>query len=121
MPVEFDAYQPDQGRIDLIEGTNAWKLLSVLLEHRGVGFTAKELHDQTGVARGSVNPTLNRLEQAGLVRHKGDYWAATEDDRLAAASAAVLGLQAIDEAYEDDWYGRHPGWTEDIEDIDVEE
>ena len=81
MPVDFETYSPENGRIDLGEGTNARAILSVLLEHPGVGFTPAELHEQTGVARGSVGPTLSRLEDAGLVRHKGDYWAVAEDDR----------------------------------------
>lgn len=116
MPVEFDTYSPDDGRLDLTEGTNAHALLSFLLEHPEVGFTPAELHERTGVARGSINPTLARLEQAGLVRHKGEYWAAAEDDRLAAASAAVLGVEAAAEASSDDWYARNPGWADDLPD-----
>lgn len=117
MPVDFEDYSPDDGRIDLAEGTNARRLLTLLLEHPGVGFTPAELAERTDVARGSVNPTLARLERAGLVRHKGDYWAAVEDDRLAAASAAVLGLDAASEAHGDDWYADNPDWSEDLPDL----
>lgn len=117
MPVDFDTHSPEQGRLDLSEGTNAREILTVLLQHPGVGFTPAELHEQTGIPRGSTGPTLSRLEDAGLVRHKGDYWAAAEDDRLAAASAAVLGLQAIEERYSDDWYANNPDWAADLPDI----
>jgi hypothetical protein len=117
MPVDFDTHSPEQGRLDLSEGTNAREILTVLLQHPGVGFTPAELHEQTGIPRGSIGPTLSRLEDAGLVRHKGDYWAAAEDDRLAAASAAVLGLQAIEERYSDDWYANNPDWAADLPDI----
>jgi hypothetical protein len=116
MPVDFERYKPEDGRIDLTEGTNAYTLLSFLVEHPDVGFTPAELHEQTGVPRGSINPTLARLERAGLVRHKGDYWAAADDDRLAAASAAVLGLQAVHDAHSDDWYAQNTDWADDHDD-----
>ena len=117
MPVDFEEYAPEDGRIDLTEGTNAHTLLSYLAEHPDVGFTPAELHEQTNVPRGSINPTLARLERAGLVRHKGDYWAAADDDRLAAASAAVLGLQAVHDAHSGDWYAQNPGWADDLDDL----
>jgi len=117
MPVDFETYTAEEGRIDITDGTNAHALLVFLLEHRGVGFTPAELHEQVGLPRGSVSPTLARLEQVGLVRHKGDYWAAADDDRLAAASAAVLGLESVAERYRDDWYGQHEGWADELEDL----
>lgn len=121
MPVEFDEYTEDDGRIDLTEGTNARLLLSVLLENPGIGFTPAELHEQTDVPRGSINPTLGRLEAAGLVRHKGDYWAAERDDRLAAASAASIGLESVADAHAEDWYGRNRGWAADMPDLGEDE
>jgi DNA-binding transcriptional ArsR family regulator len=121
MPVDFETYSPDDGRIDLTEGTNAREILAILLEHRGVGFTPGELHEQTDVARGSINPTLARLEDAGLVRHKGEYWAVAEDGRLAAASAAVLGVEAVEDSYGEDWYGENPGWEESLPDLSGED
>lgn len=121
MPVDFDTYDADHGRIDLSEGTNAHTLLSFLLEHPDVGFTPGELHQQTSVARGSINPTLARLERAGLVRHKGDYWAAPEDDRIASATAAVLGLEAVSERDADDWYARNRDWAGDLPDLSTED
>lgn len=121
MPVDFEAHSADEGRIDLTEGTNAYRLLSFLLEHPGVGFTPGELHERTGVARGSINPTLSRLERAGLVRHKGSYWAAAEDDRLAAASAAVLGIQTATSTHDEDWYAQNPDWADELQDLSEED
>lgn len=121
MPVDFRSYSADQGRLDLTEGTNARALLSFLLEHPGVGFTPAELHAETDVAQGSVNPTLSRLESAGLVQHEGNYWAAAGDDRLAAASASIVGLASVAEDYEDDWYGQNPNWAEDLPDLSDDE
>lgn len=117
MPVDFETYSAENGRVDLTDGTNARKLLEFLLEHPGVGFTPAELHERTGVSRGSVNPTLSRLEDVGLVRHKGDYWAAAEDDRLAAASASILGVRSVAERHDDDWYARNSDWAEELPDV----
>jgi len=58
MPVDFEAYDPNQGRMDLAEGTNARRILSFLVGHPDVGFTPKEVHEATGVARGSVGPKI---------------------------------------------------------------
>lgn len=116
MPVGFERHTPDSPRIDLSEETNARRLLQFLLRHPGVGFTPSELATETGVARGSVGPTLDRLEAAGLVRHKEPYWAATEDDRLAAATASLLGLEAVADSV-DDWYAANEGWADDLPDL----
>lgn len=121
MPVDFEKYSPEDGRIDLTPGTNARVLLAFLLENPEVGFTPAELHDQTDIPRGSINPTLARLERAGLVRHKGDYWAAADDDRIAAAAASVIGLTAVAETYDGDWYARNEGWSDDLADLSDDE
>jgi DNA-binding IclR family transcriptional regulator len=102
MPVEYDKYDPDGGRMDLSEGTNAYKILSFLAEHPETGFTPKEIHEKTGVKRGSVGTTLSRLEDRGLVRHKGDVWAIGADDRLAAQGAIHVASSA---SVTDDYFG----------------
>ena len=117
MPVDFDAYDPGQGRMDLAEGTNARRILAFLAGHPDVGFTPKEIHEATGVARGSVGPTLRRLAEHGLVRHKGDYWATADDDRLAAISSVALSMDAVRERFGDDWYGQNPDWADDLPDL----
>lgn len=117
MPVDFEAYDPSLGRIDLAKGTNARAILAFLIEHAGVGFTPREIHEATGVARGSVGPTLDRLAEHGLVRHKGEYWAAPSDDRLAAAVSIALSMDTVRERFGDDWYGRHPDWADDLPDL----
>lgn len=120
MPVDFETHQPGNPRIDLSEGTNARRLLEFLLANPGVGFTPAELTEETDVPRGSVGPTLQRLENAGLVRHKEPYWAAAEDDRIAAATAAFLGVEATNATYSDDWYAQNEGWEEELPDLSNE-
>lgn len=121
MPVDFETHDRDSPRLDLSEGTNARALLEVLLQHPGVGFTPSELSAQTDVPRGSVGPTLKRLQNAGLVRHKEPYWAVAEDDRLGAATASILGLEAATESFSEDWYAENEGWAEDLPDLSDDE
>jgi hypothetical protein len=117
MPVEFEAYDPSRGRIDLSEGTNAERILVFLVNHPDLGFTPREIHEETGVARGSVGPTLRRLADHGLVRHKGDYWAAAAEDRLATIASTAMSMDAVGELLGDDWYGRNPDWADDLPDL----
>lgn len=120
MPVDFETHEPGNPRVDLSEGTNARRLLEFLLENPGVGYAPAELAEQTGVPRGSVGPTLKRLEEAGLVRHKKPYWAATEDDRIAAATAAFVGIETAGSTFSDDWYAQNEGWEEELPDLNNE-
>lgn len=121
MPVDFETHNPGDPRVDLSKNTNARRLLSFLLETPTVGYTPAELADETGVPRGSVGPTLDRLKDAGLVRHKEPYWAAPEDDRIAAATAAFLGVAATASTYRDDWYAQNDGWADELPDLNDEE
>lgn len=116
MPVEFGSYDPSQGRLDLMEGTNARRILAFLASRSQLGFTPREIHEGTGVARGSVGPTLRRLSEHGLVEHKGDYWAVAED-RVAALAGVTLSMDAVDERLGDDWYGRNTDWAENLPDL----
>jgi hypothetical protein len=50
---------------------------------------------------GSVGPTLQRLEDRELVRHKGSYWAIARDDRLAGLVSTLSTLKSMDGL--DDW------------------
>jgi hypothetical protein len=121
MPVDFETHEPGNSRVDLSEGTNARQLLEFLLESPTVGFTPAELAAETAVPRGSVGPTLKRLETAGLVRHKEPYWAAADDDRLAAATASFIGLETVASTYSDDWYARNEGWADELPDLSDED
>lgn len=104
MPVSFDEYEEDTGRMDLSEGTNAHAILSFLAETPDQGYTPQEIARGTDVKRGSVGTTLSRLEDRGLVRHKAEFWAIGEDDRLAAQGALYIASSA---SISDDYYGEN--------------
>lgn len=115
MPVEADALRGDDGDGLLVRpGTNEHTLLAYLLEHRDLAYTPKELSEATDVTYGSVYPTLQRLGEKGLVEKSDRYWMAVEDDRIAARTAALLGLRTTAEREGDDQYSRNPEWADDL-------
>ena len=114
MPVEFEDYressEDDGFDWTLREGSNAHTILSFLAEHPEQGFTPKEIHEATGVARGSVGKTLQRLEERQLVRHAEPYWAIGDDDRIGAylGLGMLSSLDAVVEregTEDDEWRG----------------
>lgn len=107
MPVQFDEYEAHAEGIDrpIRAGSNAHRILSVLLEHPDTGFTPSEIAERTGMPHGSVGPTLQRLEARGLVRHKEPYWAAGTDDRLASEAGMLAIIEALDAAADDEGWG----------------
>ena len=103
MPISIDQFdESPEDALDLEEGTQPYRILRFLAEHDEQAFTQSELHEATGIKRGSVGAVLSRLEERGLVRHRGRYWAIAEDDRLASyAAQKSAGSTSI----ADDYYG----------------
>lgn len=115
VPVEFDTYEEGAGRMDLSEGSNARAILSFLAEHPDQGFTPTEIHESIGIAYGSVGPTLARLEERGLVRHKAPYWSIGHGDHL----ATYAGMRSTTEAIEERFGPEDPDdWLENAEPVD---
>jgi DNA-binding transcriptional ArsR family regulator len=116
MPVQLDDYESQPGEVDWVptEGSNAHTILSFLLEHPETGFTPSEIAEATGIPKGSVGPTLQRLEDRRLVRHKGSYWAIARDDRLASLTSTLSTLKSMDNL--DDW--EDVNWEEEAADED---
>ena len=98
MPVDFESYHlndlPD-------EGTNGRRILEHLAQHSELGFTPSELADELDIPRGSVGTTLSRLDERGLVRHKGEYWA-INIEAYDAQTASEIGLRAVADRFEGD-------------------
>lgn len=100
MPVEFEEYrESNDEEFDwtLREGSNAHQILSFLSEHPEQGFTPKEIHEATGVTRGSVGKTLQRLNERQLVQHAEPYWAIGDQDRVDTYLGMISSLDAIAE------------------------
>lgn len=105
MPIAIDEFesQPEE-LLDLDEDTQAYQVLKFLAENPEKAFTPKEIHEETGIKKGSVGAVLSRLEDRGLLRHKGKYWAIIEDDRLASITAMT---QASSASVKDDYFGEN--------------
>lgn len=103
MPISIDRFEDEPADIlDLQEGTQPYRILEFLAENSDQAFTQTEIHERTGITRGSVGAVLSRLEERGLVRHRGRYWALAEDDRLASYAAQTGASSA---STTDDYYG----------------
>jgi len=82
MPIDRDEFEnASEETLGVEEGTHADTVLSFLAENAERAFTQREIHDETDIKRGSVGAVLSRLGDAGLVRHKGKYWAITDEAR----------------------------------------
>jgi len=100
VPISIDQFE--NGPVDALdfeEGTQPYRILQFLAENDEQAFTQTEIYEATGIKRGSV---LSRLEDRGLVRHKGRYWAIGDDDRLASYAAQTNASSA---STSDDYYG----------------
>ena len=65
---------------ELEELSNPERVLAFLASHRDRAWKATEIARRSGVNEHSIHPVLSRLEDRSLVRHKGPYWAITDDD-----------------------------------------
>ena len=102
MPINIDQLDEEPSEVlSLKEGTHPSRILTFLAENDDQAFTQTEIHEATGIKRGSVGAALSRLEDRGLVRHRGRYWAIGEDDRLASYAAQT---KASSRSTTDDYY-----------------
>ena len=103
MPISIDSFDDEPaGVLDHEQGTQPYRVLQFLAENSDQAFTQTEIHESTDIKRGSVGAVLSRLEDRGLVRHRGRYWAIAEDDRLASYAAQT---QTSSASIDDDYYG----------------
>lgn len=79
---QFNERSPEE----LEEISNPELVLRFLWENREQAWKAKEITRRTEINENSIHPVLSRLADRGLVRHKGAYWAITDDrERLRQA------------------------------------
>ena len=116
MPVDFESYHPSNLPN---EGTNGRRILEHLAQYPELGFTPSELADELDISRGSVGTTLSRLEERGLVRHKGEYWA-INIEAYDAQTASEIGLRSVADQFEGDQYDTNPDWDAELPDVDAE-
>jgi len=117
MPVDFESYTPN----DLPEeGTHGRRILEFLADNPELGFRPTELATELDIPRGSVGTTLRRLEERGLVRHKGPYWALNVE-AYDSQTASVIGLRSVATQFAGDYYDRNPEWDAELPTIEERE
>lgn len=98
MPIEVDEFEKaPENALEIDRDTNQWRVAEFLLQHRNQAFTPKEIESRVDVPDGAIGVLLSRLEDRGVVRHRGKYWAIERDDSLAALSAMTASTQALNE------------------------
>ncbi|MDZ7687984.1 MAG: TrmB family transcriptional regulator [Halobacteriales archaeon] len=112
MPIEREEFEtaPDE-RMSVGTDTNADAVLTFLSDNADKAYTLDEIHDTTGVKKGSLGTVLSRLRERGLVKHRGKYWTIEDDDRLASAASAELAESAVleeDEFDKEEWLEHAP-------------
>lgn len=100
MPItrdEFDRIDDEDGPgPDLSSDTTQGRIYRFLLRNAEKAFRQKEIVETVDVLRGSVGPTLRRLEERGLLDHRQRYWTVADAEH-ANASAGLLGAASADE------------------------
>ena len=100
MPIskdEFQSIDEDGPSVpDLAPDTTQGAVYHFLLEHAHQAFRQREIVDAVDVPDGSVGPTLKRLEEHGLVEHRGRFWTIADAEH-AVASAGMHGAATADE------------------------
>lgn len=99
MPISEDEFQTidaDGPMLDLASDTTQGEVYQYLLANADKAFRQREIIDAVDVPEGSVGPTLQRLEQHGLVDHRGRYWKIADAEH-ATASTGLHGAATPDE------------------------
>lgn len=100
MPIsidEFKSIDSDAGPLlDLAADTTQGQVYQFLLSHADRAFRQRELVEAIDVPKGSIGPTLKRLEAHGLVEHRDRFWAIADAEH-AAASAGLYASATADE------------------------
>lgn len=97
MSIDIDTFE-EKSEAELAEMTNGERVLRFLAHNDDYAFKPAKIAEQTGVNKNSIGNVLGRLEDRELVRHKGPYWAITdEEDRLASFSAYFQTTSALND------------------------
>lgn len=100
MPIDIETFEsspPD--RLRNSGETNADRVMGFLAANPDKAFTQSEIRDATDINAGSISVVLSRLEDRGLVRHKGNYWALGEDDDVAAYISMLESTRAANDRF----------------------
>jgi hypothetical protein len=98
VPIDIERFESSDERA-LGEPSNPERVLCFLIENDDKAFTAAELADETGVGRNSIGTVLSRLEDRELVRHKGQYWALGDPERIRSFGRYQRATSRLNDRY----------------------
>ena len=100
MPISKDEFRSinDDGQalLDLSVDTIQGIVYRILLENADQAFRQREIVAAVEVPEGSVGPTLQLLEQHGLVEHRDHFWTIADAEH-AVVSAGLHSATTADE------------------------
>jgi len=100
MPIDIERFETDpEEELNARGRTNAAAVLSFLASSPSRAYTPKEIHGATGLPRGSVGVVLSRLEDRGLVRHRGEYWAIAADEAVEKTLSSMRAAQSATDRF----------------------
>lgn len=125
MSIDIDDFE-EKSEAELTDMTNPERVLRFLADNADRAFKPSEIAERTGVNGNSIGNVLARLEDRALVRHKGPYWAITDDDqRLQSFSDYVRTTSSLTERLgeedADEWAAHAPDETHPNADRDHED
>jgi predicted transcriptional regulator len=100
MPIDIETFEDESE--DALGGgrTQPERVLSFLAANANRAFRPTEIAAETDVPKNSINAVLGRLEDRGLVRHKGEYWAITDDrERLHSLTQYEAVTRSMNDLY----------------------
>lgn len=96
MPINIDAFEDDEDGPD--SRSTAELIVQHLWQNRDKAFTRKEIAEGIDRNPNTVGTNLTRLKNRDLVRHRGNYWAITDDtERLKDAFDLSTVMGRLDE------------------------
>lgn len=103
MPIDLDSY--DESDVSVTPGTNRARVLRFVYANPGLGFTPREIADETAIRHRSIHTVLSRLQNQGLVGRTSDgYYHALDSDEAVRIARSLHPSS--------DGAGRHPEPTE---------
>lgn len=100
MPINIKTFESSpEDQLRNSGATNADRVMRFLAAHPNHAFTQSEIREATDVKAGSISVVLSRLEDRGLVRHKGTYWALGEADEVAAYTNIVESTRTANDRF----------------------
>lgn len=106
MPIDIESFEEGSAEHLGTGPTQPERVLVFLARHADQAFRPREIAGATDIPDNSINAVLARLEERRLVRHKGRYWAITDDvDRLQSISQYELVTRGLNDLYGEEEFG----------------